>query len=291
LLGVTALSWEALMRIGLMFSNGQSRVVVEQGGGIRALRDGPSDPLTFLLDGHSRNVTDWLGEEVDPSQATFLPPIPHPGKIICVGLNYADHAAESPYDKPEYPVYFLRVDTSLIGHGAPLLRPRISDHFDFEGEMVAVIGKAGRAIPMGQALDHVVAYSIFNDGSIRDYQFKGPQWTLGKNFDGTGAFGPFLVSSDEVPRGGEGLSIQTRLNGEVVQNANTRDLLFPVAELIARVSEAMTLLPGDIVVTGTPAGVGFARKPPLFMKHGDVCEVEVEGIGLLRNPVRDEAAA
>jgi 2-keto-4-pentenoate hydratase/2-oxohepta-3-ene-1,7-dioic acid hydratase in catechol pathway len=181
------------------------------------------------------------------------------------------------------------VDTSLIGHGAPLLRPRISDHFDFEGEMVAVIGKAGRAIPMGQALDHVVAYSIFNDGSIRDYQFKGPQWTLGKNFDGTGAFGPFLVSSDEVPRGGEGLSIQTRLNGEVVQNANTRDLLFPVAELIARVSEAMTLMPGDIVVTGTPAGVGFARKPPLFMKHGDVCEVEIEGIGLLRNPVEDEA--
>jgi acylpyruvate hydrolase len=278
------------MRIGLVLSDGQSRVVVQQGDGIRALRGGPSDPLTILLEGDSRNVANWLGGEIDPSQVTFLPPIPRPGKIICVGLNYADHAAESPYDKPEYPVYFLRVDTSLIGHGAPLLRPRISDHFDFEGEMVAVIGKTGRAIPIGKALDHVVAYSVFNDGSIRDYQFKGPQWTLGKNFDGTGAFGPFLVSSDEVPRGGEGLSIQTRLNGEVVQNANTRDLLFPVAELIARVSEAMTLLPGDIVVTGTPAGVGFARKPPLFMKHGDVCEVEVEGIGLLRNPVRDEAA-
>jgi 2-keto-4-pentenoate hydratase/2-oxohepta-3-ene-1,7-dioic acid hydratase in catechol pathway len=275
------------MRIGLIASNGEPQVVVEKAGGLRVLRDAPPDPLAVLLDPDLLRADG--GSEATPEHAIFLPPLRSPGKIICVGLNYADHAAESPYDKPEYPVYFLRVDTSLIGHGAALVRPRVSDHFDFEGEMVAVIGKKGRAIPMERALDHVVAYSVFNDGSIRDYQFKGPQWTLGKNFDGTGAFGPFLVSSDEVPRGGEGLSIQTRLNGEVVQDANTRDLLFPVAELIARVSEAMTLMPGDIVVTGTPAGVGFARKPPLFMKHGDVCEVEIEGIGLLRNPVEDEA--
>jgi len=154
-----------------------------------------------------------------------------------------------------------------------------------------VIGKGGRRIPMDRALDHVAAFSIFNDGSIRDWQFKGPQWTLGKNFDHTGPFGPFLVSADEIPRGGKGLRITTRLNGLVVQDANTDDLLFPVPELIARVSEAMTLEVGDIIVTGTPAGVGFARKPPLFMKAGDVCEVEIENIGLLRNPVIDEAAA
>jgi acylpyruvate hydrolase len=185
-------------------------------------------------------------------------------------------------------VYFLRTEEGVIGHGAPIVRPQVSEHLDFEGEMVAVIGKAGRRISMDHALDHVVAYSVFNDGSIRDWQFKGPQWTLGKNFDNTGPFGPFLVSADEVPAGGLGLRITTRLNGQVVQDANTNDLIFQIPELIARVSEAMTLRPGDVLVTGTPAGVGFARKPPLFMKDGDVCEVEVEGIGLLTNRIVDE---
>jgi 2-keto-4-pentenoate hydratase/2-oxohepta-3-ene-1,7-dioic acid hydratase in catechol pathway len=153
-----------------------------------------------------------------------------------------------------------------------------------------VIGKAGRAISPARALDHVVAYSLFNDGSVRDWQFKGPQWTMGKNFDASGALGPFLVSADEVPPGADGLRISTKLNGRVVQDATTRDLIFPVAELIAYVSEAMMLRPGDVIVTGTPSGVGFARKPPLFMKDGDVCEIEVERIGVLRNPIRDEAA-
>ena len=168
------------------------------------------------------------------------------------------------------------------------MRPQISEHLDFEGEMVIVLGKGGRRIREEDALQHVVAYTVFNDGSIRDWQFKGPQWTLGKNFDGTGPIGPYLVSADEVPPGGIGLRITTRLNGQVVQDANTSDLLFRIPELIARVSEAMSLETGDIIVTGTPAGVGFARKPPLFMKAGDVCEVEVEGIGKLVNPVVDE---
>jgi 2-keto-4-pentenoate hydratase/2-oxohepta-3-ene-1,7-dioic acid hydratase in catechol pathway len=253
----------------------------------------PADPLAILSDPDlSARAKEALrnGPELDPKAVSFALPLARIGKIICVGLNYADHAAESPYAKPDYPVYFLRVATSLIAHDAPIIRPRVSTHLDFEGELVAVIGKGGRAIPEAQALDHVLAYSLFNDGSIRDYQFKGPQWTLGKNFDGTGSFGPFLVPAADLPPGATGLRIRTRLNGETVQDANTNDLLFPIAEVIAKVSEAMTLEAGDILVTGTPAGVGFARKPPLFMKDGDVVEVEVDGVGVLTNPVRDEAA-
>jgi 2-keto-4-pentenoate hydratase/2-oxohepta-3-ene-1,7-dioic acid hydratase in catechol pathway len=224
--------------------------------------------------------------EIDPATATFLPPLPRPSKILCVGLNYADHAAESPYDRPSWPIFFLRLAGGLVGHGQPILKPGVSDELDYEGEMVAVIGKQGRAIAQKDALDHIIGYSIFNDGSIRDYQLKkGPQWTIGKNFDATGGFGPSVVSADELPAGGEGLSVSTRLNGKVMQQANTNDMLFPVAELVARVSEAMTLEIGDIIVTGTPAGVGFARKPPVFMRDGDLCEVEIEGIGTLSNPV------
>ena len=269
-------------------------LVAEQGGRCFRIDGIAADPLAALLD---ESVKDAIASrlkagapEIDVTETAFAPPVPQVGKIICVGLNYADHAAESPYDKPNYPIFFLRVDTSLIGHNEPLIRPRVSEHFDYEAEYVAVIGKGGRAIAEDAALDHVAAYSVFNDGSIRDYQFKGPQWTLGKNFDGTGAFGPYLVTPDEIPTGAVGLDIKTLLNGQVMQSANTDDLLFPLPELIARVSEAMTLRPGDIIVTGTPAGVGFARKPPVFMKHGDVCEIVVEGIGTLRNPVRDEAA-
>ncbi len=218
----------------------------------------------------------------------YLCPIERPPKIICVGLNYADHAKESPYEKPNYPVLFLRVTTSLVPHEGALIAPKASEQFDYEGEMVAIIGKGGRHIPRSEALDHVAGYSVFNDGSVRDYQFKSPQWTSGKNFDGSGPFGPDFVTADEVPAGGKGLKLYTRLNGQVVQEATTDDMLFPVDELVSVASEAMTLEPGDIIVTGTPAGVGAFRKPPLWMKHGDVCEVEVEKIGLLRNPVKAE---
>jgi len=228
------------------------------------------------------------GPVVDLDRVRLLPPLPAPGKIICVGLNYVDHSIESGFKPPDYPTIFTRFASSLVSAGAPIIRPRVSTQLDYEGEMVAVIGVGGRHIPEDSALNHVIGYSIFNDASIRDFQKKAPQWTMGKNFDGTGAFGPCLVTADELPPGGKNLHIQTRLNGTVVQDASTGDMVFGIARLVSILSEAITLSPGDIIVSGTPAGVGMARNPPLYMKHGDVCEVEIEGIGILRNTVEDE---
>jgi acylpyruvate hydrolase len=284
------------VRLGLVRDEKAKRstLVAEVDQRIVALDDLPAEPVNVLVHPELRAEAEKRVRgrlpEVDASRATFVPPLSSSARLLCVGLNYSDHATESAFEKPKYPVFFLRFESSVVGHGAPIIRPRFSEQLDYEGEMVAVIGKAGRAIPVERALEHVVAYSLFNDGSVRDYQFKGPQWTLGKNFDSSGSYGPFLVSADELPPGGKGLRIRTLLNGRVVQDANTSELIFPVAELIAYVSEAMTLRPGDILVTGTPSGVGFARKPPLFMKHGDVCEIHVEQIGVLRNPIRDETA-
>lgn len=240
---------------------------------------------TALRDAYARADR---GKVLDEEQIRFLPPLRQPPKIICVGLNYADHTKESPYEQPAYPTLFPRFATTLVGHREPLVRPKASEQFDYEGEMVAIIGKGGRHIPRARALEHVAGYAVFNEASLRDYQFKSPQWTVGKNFDATGAFGPEFVTADEIPAGGKGLRLETRLNGRTVQSASTDDMLFDVATLIVTISEAMTLEPGDVLVTGTPAGVGFARKPPLFMKHGDVVEVEIEGLGVLRNPVRNE---
>jgi 2-keto-4-pentenoate hydratase/2-oxohepta-3-ene-1,7-dioic acid hydratase in catechol pathway len=220
----------------------------------------------------------------------LLPPLRRPEKVICVGLNYREHSAESGFNQPDYPTLFGRFNSSLIGDGAPIVRPRASIQLDFEGELVAIIGKPGRNIDGSDALDHVVGYSIFNDASVRDFQFKSPQWTVGKNFDGTGAFGPCLVTADELPPGGKGLRLQTRLNGEVVQDASTDDMVFDVATLITIISEAMTLNSGDVIVTGTPSGVGLSRKPPLFMRAGDFVEIEIEKIGVLSNPVTEENA-
>jgi len=217
---------------------------------------------------------------------SFLPPLIRPPKIVCVGLNYPSHADESGFVAPEFPTLFARFRSSLIGHGAPLVKPPQSEQLDFEGEMVAIIGKAGKDIHRSRALDHVIGYSIFNDASVRDYQLKTPQWTAGKNFDGTGALGPWIVTPDELPTGAAGLKLETRLNGQVVQSASTTDMIFDVATLVSLLSTFMTLECGDILVTGTPAGVGMARNPPLFMKDGDFCEVEIEGIGLLHNPIR-----
>jgi acylpyruvate hydrolase len=228
------------------------------------------------------------GEDVDLSKVSLLLPLGNPGKILCVGLNYADHSKESGFEVPSYPTIFARFTSSLIPHGAPIVRPTLSDQLDYEGEMVVVIGKPGRHIPKDRALDHVIGYSIFNEASIRDYQRKAPQWTMGKNFDGTGAFGPVFVSADALPPGGKGLRLQTRLNGQVVQDASTDDMIFDVASLVSIISDVLTLSSGDIIVSGTPSGVGMARKPPLFMKPGDICEVEIEGIGILRNPVTQE---
>ncbi|TCQ99067.1 fumarylacetoacetate hydrolase family protein [Neorhizobium sp. JUb45] len=230
------------------------------------------------------------GPEIHLESATFLPPFAGSSKMICVGLNYVDHSAETGFKVPDYPTVFPRFASSLIGHLNPIIKPATSDQLDYEGEVAVILSKGGRYISEADALGHVLGYSVFNDASIRDYQLRTPQWTIGKNFDGTGAFGPALVTADELPLGAAGLSITTRLNGTVVQNANTNDLVFSVAKLISDLSKTMTLEPGDAIITGTPAGVGAGRKPPLWMKHGDVCEVEVEGIGLLRNTVKNEDA-
>ena len=227
--------------------------------------------------------------EIDPSAVRFLPPLGAPSKIVCIGLNYADHTSEVGQQAPSYPTVFARFASSLVGHDEPIVRPRVSTDLDYEGEFVAVIGRGGRDIAKARALDHVIGYSVFNDASIRDYQMRTPQWTVGKNFDATGAFGPYFVTADELPPGATGLSIQTRLNGQIVQQASTADMMFDVATQVSLLSEAFTWEPGDIIVTGTPAGVGMGRKPPLWMKPGDVCEVEVEGIGLLRNPIAEAA--
>ena len=219
---------------------------------------------------------------------TFKPPIEKPGKIVCMGLNYADHAKEGGNARPEYPSFFMRGPSSLTAHLSPILRPKVSDKLDYEAELAFVVGKQARHLTLDNALDCVAGYSIFNDGSIRDYQRKTNQWTIGKNFDQTGAFGPWLVTPDELPPGCDGLNIQSRLNGHVMQSANTKDFLWGVAETIVLISECMTLEPGDVVITGTPAGVGYARTPPVFMKAGDICEIEIESIGILRNTIVDE---
>ncbi|MBL4802190.1 MAG: fumarylacetoacetate hydrolase family protein [Emcibacter sp.] len=218
----------------------------------------------------------------------LLPPIPTPDKIICIGLNYREHSEESGFEVPTYPAVFARFASSLVADGDALIRPNASDLLDYEGELVAVIGKGGRHISKEDALDHVAGYSIFNESSVRDYQIKTQQWTIGKAFDGTGAFGPELVTSDELPPGCKGLSLTTRLNDEVVQKASIDDLIFDVAELVSILSEVMTLAPGDVIVTGTPSGVGALRKPPLWLKPGDVCTVEIDSIGKLTNSVQQE---
>lgn len=223
------------------------------------------------------------------SKVKLLPPIPEPGKILCVGLNYKDHAAETGNPLPTYPVIFTRFTSTLVPHGGKMLTPRASTMLDYEAELAVIIGKRGRNIAKDKALAHVGGYACFNDGSVRDYQMKTSQFTLGKNFDGTGGFGPDLVTPDELPKGAHGLKIKCRLNGQTLQDGTTADLVFDVASLIAEISTVMTLEPGDVIITGTPAGVGMARNPKIFMKPGDVCEVEIEKVGVLRNPIAQGA--
>ena len=220
----------------------------------------------------------------------FAPLVPEPGKIICLGLNYFDHAKEGGREKPEYPWFFLRGATSLVAHGEAGVLPRVSEKFDYEAELALVIGKkVPRHVSQDDAPGYVFGYTCFNDMSVRDYQKRTPQWTIGKNFDGTGGFGPVLVTADELPRGATGLKIQGRLNGELMQDANTTDMIWGVAETLSLLSEVLTLEPGDVVVMGTPAGVGQARTPPVWMKAGDRFEVKIERIGTLTNPIVAEA--
>lgn len=219
----------------------------------------------------------------------YAPVVPRPHKIICLGLNYFDHAKEGGREKPDYPWFFYRGSSSLLAHGKEALIPRVSERFDWEAELAVVIGKQGKHVSQDNALDLIFGYACFNDLSVRDYQKRTPQWTIGKNFDATGGFGPYLATADELPDGARDLRIQCRVNGVIKQDANTSDMIFDVKETIALLTECLTLEPGDVIVMGTPAGVGQARTPPEFMKDGDVVEIEIDGLGVLRNPVKKEA--
>jgi len=224
-------------------------------------------------------VSDYSVDDV-----TYLPVVPNPGKIICAGLNYEEHRVEGNRPKTADPALFLRVPESQTGHRSPMVCPRESRQFDFEGEVAVVIGKAGRRIPQPQALQHIAGFACYNDGSIRDWQLATSQWTPGKNFPATGSFGPWLALTDELPAESN-LSLVTRLNGTEMQRATTDMMIFPIAKLISFISIFTTLEPGDVIVTGTPGGVGFRRNPQVFMKPGDLVEVEVSGVGTLRNPI------
>jgi 2-keto-4-pentenoate hydratase/2-oxohepta-3-ene-1,7-dioic acid hydratase in catechol pathway len=242
-----------------------------------------------------------LGEIAKRAQASarrpvsglkFGLPVARPGKIICMGLNYLEHVKEgSQRDNiPKFPSIFMRGLTSMVPHGEPILRPKASEQLDYEAEMMLIVGKRAKHLTLSNATSIVAGYSCGNEGSVREFQRKTTQWDMGKNFDRTGGFGPWMVSADELPDGGKGLKIQSRLNGTVMQSDNTANMMFPIPEMLVYITQGMTLEPGDIIFTGTPSGVGHARKPnPVWMKDGDVCEIEIEGIGVLRNPIKDEA--
>jgi 2-keto-4-pentenoate hydratase/2-oxohepta-3-ene-1,7-dioic acid hydratase in catechol pathway len=206
-------------------------------------------------------------------------------------LNYRDHVDESPFERQEHPAFFMRGHTSLVAHGEPIVRPRVSAALDYEAELAVIIGKRARHVREEDCAEVIAGYTCFNDGSVRDYQQHTIQWTIGKNFDRTGALGPAMVTPDELPPFATGLRIQCRLNGKVVQDSRTDRMVFSVPEVLVYLTSAATLYPGDVVVMGTPSGVGMARKPPLWMKHGDVVEVEIESVGTLVNPVKDEVAS
>lgn len=260
------------------------RVPADLGEWLRA-NDGDLAPLQGLVRRAGASARRPL------AQLRFGLPVARPGKILCLGLNYLEHAKEGGHARPQFPSVFLRCLTSLVPHQAPILRPSASETLDYEAELVAIIGRKAKDVKAADALACVAGYACFNDGSIREFQRRTSQWDMGKNFDRTGGFGPWMVSADELPAGAKGLHIESRLNGKVLQSDNTANMIFPVAETIADLTQGITLEPGDLVVTGTPSGVGHARKPPLWMRAGDVCEVEIEGVGLLRNPVADEIEA
>jgi 2-keto-4-pentenoate hydratase/2-oxohepta-3-ene-1,7-dioic acid hydratase in catechol pathway len=222
----------------------------------------------------------------------LLPVIPRPEKIVCAVRNYMDHhqevlAAGMQRELSEFPPIFLRVWRSQVAHNQSIVRPKVSESLDWEGELAVVIGKEGRDIAEADAWDYVAGYSCYNDASVREWQFHAKQIASGKNFEGTGAFGPWMVTSDEIEAGRK-LTIETRLNGEVVQSSDTSNMIFPIPRLINYASTIFTLVPGDVIVTGTPAGVGWSKKPPRFMQPGDTVEVEIEGIGVLRTPVTEQ---
>ncbi len=289
------------MRLVAFGDTGKARLGVIEGETVidlsRAAPDLPRDLVGLIRAGTPALIAAGEAARNAGSEARrplaglrFRLPVENAGKIVCLGLNYVDHAAEGGHAKPEYPSLFLRCNTSLVAHGEPIWRPRASTKLDYEAELVAVVGRSGRHVAVNEALNYIAGYSCFNDASVRDYQRKTSQWTIGKNFDRTGAFGPWFVTADALPPGAAGLSIESRLNGKVMQKANTSDMLFPVAETVALLSECMTLEPGDLLVMGTPAGVGYARNPPVWMQDGDTIDIAIQSIGVLSNPVKDEPA-
>jgi 2-keto-4-pentenoate hydratase/2-oxohepta-3-ene-1,7-dioic acid hydratase in catechol pathway len=223
---------------------------------------------------------------VRSAQARLLPPVPDPPKVVCIGLNYRDHAAEGGAPVPREPVLFSKFNTALVGPEEPIVLPPVSREVDYEAELVLVIGKRGRNVPTSSAREHLAGYTIGHDVSARDWQLKkdGKQWLAGKTFDTFAPLGPVVVTADEVPDP-HALGIRLRLNGETMQDSNTREMIFRAEDLVAYISQVVTLEPGDLIFTGTPAGVGFTRKPPVFLNPGDVVEVEIERLGVLRNPV------
>ncbi len=223
---------------------------------------------------------------------SYALPVGRPGKIICLGLNYLEHVKEgSQRDNiPKFPTIFFRCLTSIVPHGEPIIRPRMSETLDYEAELILVVGKRAKHLTAANATSCIAGYSCGNEGSVREYQRKTTQWAMGKNFDRTGSFGPWLVTADELPNAAKGLKIESRLNGQVMQSDNTDNMMFPVVDMLVYITEGITLEPGDIIFTGTPSGVGHARKPPVWMKNGDIVEVEIQGIGVLRNPIADEKA-
>jgi 2-keto-4-pentenoate hydratase/2-oxohepta-3-ene-1,7-dioic acid hydratase in catechol pathway len=263
---------------------------VKVDSGVVDVSDGISlfDFLLLSPEAKSSRVADAVRRGVPArpmSELMLLPAVPRPGKFICLGLNYIDHAKEGGHAVPPYPTLFMRGPTSLTAAGAPIVQPSLSDTLDYEAELAVVIGRPARNVREADALQQVAAYALFNDATVREYQRITTQWTPGKNFDGTGAFGPELVTPDELPPGATGLRIQSRLNGKVMQDGNTSDMMFGVAHTIALLSRIMTLDTGDVLAMGTPAGVGHARKPPVWMRPGDVCEIEIDKLGVLSNPI------
>ena len=284
------------MRIASVELDGRSSYGLLQDGGFAEatplLRERYPNLALLLAETDLNALSDGVSDEIVPEEGLrFLPVVPSPGKILCVGVNYRPHVEEMGRDIPSHPVVFVRFADSLVGHERPLLKPRISEQYDFEGELAVVIGKPARYVSRENAFDYVAGFCPFLDGSVRDWQRHTMQFTPGKNFPDSGALGPALVTPDEIPGGFDGLAdigLTTTVSGETMQQGRISDLIFDVPQLIEYCSSFTRLLPGDIIATGTPGGVGAARKPPRWLAAGDVVEVDLGPFGCLRNPVVDE---
>jgi 2-keto-4-pentenoate hydratase/2-oxohepta-3-ene-1,7-dioic acid hydratase in catechol pathway len=287
------------MRLAAFTLNGAERVGLVKDDGLVDLAErlhirGMRDLLARGLIDAARSFANERADQ-ELSAITFLPPVRDPTHIFCIGINYRDHLEEVQQAGfarafPNQPSVFIRFADTLVGHGAPLLLPRVSESLDYEAELAIIVGKGGRHIDEADALDHIAGYACFNDASVRDWQFHTTQVTPGKNFLETGGFGPWMVTADEVSSP-DNLDVKLILNDRTLQHGNTRDLIFSIPKVIAYLSTFLPLRSGDVIATGTPAGVGFSRKPPIFLRPGDVCEVHIDKVGVLRNTVAREQAA